>query len=161
MAEQRVQFTIGSVFQGEGFKQAQQAVSEVNNAVKKSTAMIGNLASNIGILDAKYAKAASAVTGLTSALMTGNPVMAAFGVAMTGVSLIISTFNERLAEQKKLQDELTESLKRTHDQLVKTWSNEQAAQMAKFNASLKEMGDSYDRITKEANELIAATNKLA
>lgn len=123
--------------------------------------MIGNLASNVGILDAKYAKAASAVTGLTSALTTGNPVMAAFGVAMTGVSLIISTFNEKLAEQKKRQDELTESLKRMHDQMVKTWSNEQNAEMAKFNANLKDIGDSYDRITKEANQLISAVNKLA
>ena len=113
--------------------------------------MIGNLASNVGILDAKYAKAASAVTGLTSALTTGNPVMAAFGVAMTGVSLIISTFNEKLAEQKKRQDELTESLKRMHDQMVKTWSNEQASEMAKFNDNLKSIGDSYDRITNEAN----------
>jgi len=87
----------------------------VNKAVKSSAAMIGNLASNIGILDAKYAKAASAVTGLTSALMSGSPAMAAFGVAMTGVSLIVSHFNEKLAEQKKQQDELTESLKRIHD----------------------------------------------
>lgn len=161
MAEQRVQFTIGSIFKGEGFKQAQAAVKDVNQAVKTSASVIGNLASNVGILDSKYAKAAGAVTGLTSALTTGNPVMAAFGVAMTGVSLVISTFNDRLAEQKKLHDELTESLKRTHDQLVKTWSKEQASEMAKFNDSLKEVGDSYDRITKEANQLMSAVNKLA
>ena len=161
MAEQRVQFTIGSIFQGEGFKQAQTAVKDINQAVRTSASVIGNLASNVGILDAKYAKAASAVTGLTSALTTGNPVMAAFGVAMTGVSLIISTFNEKLAEQKKRQDELTESLKRMHDQMVKTWSNEQASEMAKFNDNLKSIGDSYDRITNEANQLISAVNKLA
>lgn len=161
MAEQRVQFTIGSIFKGEGFKQAQAAVKDVNQAVRTSASVIGNLASNVGILDSKYAKAAGAVTGLTSALTTGNPIMAAFGIAMTGVSLIISTFNEKLAEQKKRQDELTESLKRMHDQMVKTWSNEQASEMAKFNENLKSIADSYDSITKEANQLIAATNKLA
>jgi len=33
--------------------------------------------------------------------------------------------------------------------------------MEKFNANLKDIADSYDIITRQANELIAATNKLA
>lgn len=36
MAEQRVQFTIGSIFKGEGFKQARQAIVDTNNGVKKA-----------------------------------------------------------------------------------------------------------------------------
>ena len=129
--------------------------------MKTSAAMIGSLASSVGILDAKYAKATSAVTGLTSALMSGNPVMAAFGVALTGASLVVAKFNEQLEEQKKLHDQLIESINRTRDKIVQTWSNEQTAEMEKFNEQLKEIGDSYDKITKDANDFAAAANKLA
>jgi len=62
--EQKVQFTIGSIFKGEGFKQAQSTIKEMDGAMKKSIGTISMLASNVGMMDAKYAKATNAITGM-------------------------------------------------------------------------------------------------
>lgn len=48
MAEQKIQFTIGSVFKGEGFERAKQTVNTLNNKVKQSVGVSNQLVGAFG-----------------------------------------------------------------------------------------------------------------
>lgn len=160
MADQTIMFKIGSLFKGEGFQKAQAAVKGVNDAVKKSTGVVSLLASNLGMLDAKYARATNAVTGMITALTNFNPMIAAVQVGMTTVSAVIGKLNDKLERQKKYLDDLSKYYASVHAIIVKTYSDEQAKQMEKHLKIVENIGKEFDTITRAAKEFTAAINKL-
>ena len=155
--EQHVKFTIGSIFKGEGFKQAQQAVSDVNTNVKKSAALCSQLASTVGMVDASYA---NAITGMLAALTSGNPVLIATQVAVTGVTMVLDTLKKSYDDTAKEAEEAYQRVKAMRDQMVKAFNKEQQSDIELFIGHLKSIESNFDAITKSAREFTAAMNKL-
>lgn len=160
MADNTITFSIGSIFKGEGFQKARAAVLETNKAVRQSTQVVSLLASNLGMLDAKYAKATNAITGMLTALSTGNPILAAVQVSMVALSLAMEKMKEKADALKKAAEEQAQYVAKMRDALVAAYNDEQAKRMEKHLAIIESIGKEFDEITRAANEFTAAMNKL-
>lgn len=160
MADNTIKFNIGSVFSGEGFKKARAAVADMNQATKQSTQVVSMLASNLGMLDAKYAKATNAITGMLTVLSSGNPVLMAAQAGMVALSLVMEKMKEKADKLKEAADLQAQYVARMRDALVAAYNDEQAKRMEKHLAIIESIGKEFDAITRAANEFTAAMNKL-
>ena len=160
MADNTITFSIGSIFKGEGFQKARAAVLETNKAVRQSMQVVSLLSSNLGMLDAKYAKATNAITGMLTALSTGNPILAAVQVSMVALAAIMEKMREKAAKLKEAADLQAQHVAKMRDALVAAYNDEQAKRMEKHLAIIESIGKEFDEITRAANEFTAAMNKL-
>ena len=160
MADNTIKFNIGSVFSGEGFKKARAAVADMNQATKQSTQVVSMLASNLGMLDAKYAKATNAITGMLTVLSSGNPVLMAAQIGMVALTGIMEKMREKADKLKEAADLQAQYVARMRDALVAAYNDEQAKRMEKHLAIIESIGKEFDEITRSANEFTAAVNKL-
>ena len=160
MADNTITFSIGSIFKGEGFQKARAAVLETNKAVRQSTQVVSLLASNLGMLDAKYAKATNAITGMLTALSTGNPILAAVQVSMVALAAIMEKLKSKADKLKEAVELQAQYVARMRDALVAAYNDEQAKRMEKHLSIIASIGKEFDEITRAANEFTAAMNKL-
>lgn len=153
MADNRIQFSIGAVFNGEGFKKAQQAVSSMNRDIISSTRIVNDMANSFGIADKHMAGALKAVTGLMNGFLTLNPAMLAISAVSSVVSFAINETNKRMKEQ---EDRL-EALRKKAVDVRKDFS---ADFIKNINGELAIVSRNFEAITKSANAFTAAMNAL-
>lgn len=110
MADNRIRFSLESVFNGEGFAKASKAVKETSGAVKNAVDGAGKLSSELGAIGGTAGKVADGlgkVFGVFSA--SGGPL----GIAIAGVTLFVSWLQKmktEAEEQKRKQAELVAQL---------------------------------------------------
>lgn len=148
MADNSIMFKIGSVFQGEGFKKAQQAVGAMNGKVKQATGAAGQLAHALGGLDSSASKAVGAVSGLVQSFLTMGVAGAAIQGVMLGVNFLISKMNEENKKTKESIDKVTKALDDMGKQSPKY--------LEELNDELKSIEGNFDAITAKANAFGAA-----
>lgn len=153
MAEQHLQFSIGSTFSGEGFKQAQQTVGELNGAVTKGAGYVGQLSSAMGGLDGTVGKAARALSGMLAALTSGNPILLGVTAAVSALTWAYSKLKEQQEEAKKEAEEFIRTQSAFNEQLNTKFVTEATSRMAS-------LAKEFERITKHANDLTAAMSSL-
>lgn len=153
MAEQKIQFNIGAVFSGEGFKQAQKSVSSMNNDVKKGIGAMNQIAGALGGMDASAAKAMGAMTGLLNSLVSLNATAIITQGAMFVLSQWIEKVNKEVEETKKRADEFKAAVD-------KAFKDTLAESMSGLQGELKHIIDDFERITKQATAMNAALSGL-
>lgn len=153
MAEERLKFTIGSAFSGEGFKAAQQSVQSMNGSIKKGAATAAQMSAALGGLDASASKAMGAMTGMIGALVSMNATVIITQAAMLALNAYISKMNEEMEELTKR----TEKLKAATDKAFSAALTESVANTRKEVASIS---SDFERITKQANAFTAALEGL-
>ena len=161
MADHSIKFNIGSTFSGEGFQKARAAIQDVNLNVRKGATAISLLASNLGMLDAKYAKATSAVTGLITAMTAGTPVLMALQVGITTITAVVGVFQKKLAKMNEEVERQKEIMKGLQESYAKAFSDKLDKQMSTVLANVANISKELKLVTDQANEFTAAMNKLS
>ena len=160
MAEQRVTFSIGSVFNGKGFDAARKSVGEMGKSVKQAASASQQLAGAVSGMNNAASKAAGAMSGVFSVLASGSVVT----MAVAGAVMVL---NKRMGELQQAQADAASAsaalqaslakLKATKERLFDEALNKQVQD---FTNRMKTLADQFERVTKNANELKAAASKL-
>ena len=98
MADNHIQFRIGSTFQGDGFKKAALAIQQNQRETRSATRGLGELTSTVEGISPAAAKAVSAVKGIGSAFVAGGIVGGAIQLALQGVGLVLEKVVEKTKE---------------------------------------------------------------
>lgn len=149
MASQKLQFDIGSTFSGEGFKQAQVSVGNLNKGVRAAATTASQMSSVLGGLDNSAVKAMGALTGMMQSLMTLNATAIITQSAMIAITAYINKCNAEVEELTRR----TADLKARVDQ---TFNRALAASVAEVHAEIKNISGDFDRVTSQASAFQAA-----
>jgi hypothetical protein len=150
---QQLRFEIGSSFSGEGFKQAQKSVGDMNNSVKSAVANTSNLAAAFGGLDTSFGKAMRAATGMLDALVSLNAAAILTQGAMLAISAYVDKCNKEMERLKTSADNLKASVD-------KAFSRSMAESVADVNAQIKNISGGFERVTAQASAFAAAMSGL-
>lgn len=149
MASQKLQFDIGSAFSGEGFKQAQVSVGNLNKGVRAATTTASQMSAALGGLDSSAAKAMGALTGMMQSLMTLNATAIVTQGAMLAITAYINKCNEEVEELTRRTADLKASVDRTFNRAL-------AASVAEVHGEIKNISGDFDRVTSQAAAFQAA-----
>lgn len=151
MADNKISFSIGAVFSGEGFKKAQSAVKEMSSETKKGISAARDIASAMGGMDSSASKAMGAMSGLMSAMMTMNATTILTQGAMLAFNFVIKEMQDEMEKLTKKSDALKASVQKSFDRSMQK-------QMTELSDELKAIDGNFDQITKRANAFTAALN---
>lgn len=154
MADNRIQFSIGSIFSGEGFKKAQMAVQKMDGTMKKSISNVAGMAGSLEGLDANALKATFAMTGMISSLASLNATSILSQAEMTALSFVLGDLNKQLEEANK---QLAEAKKNAQ----KNWANYLTREIRNTEKEVKNLMGDFDAITKRANAFTNAIEGVA
>ena len=155
-----VNFSIGSTFSGEGFKQLQQAMQSTSRNVKQAAQVTTQMVSTLGMMDQAFSQTANAIGGMMSAISSGNPYLITMQTTMTGITLYQKRMQEEADKLKERMDELAESVKVAHDRLVQSVNAETIDNYARLIQECKSLTAEFDRMTKQSEDFVASVNKL-
>lgn len=147
MADNHIQFRIGSTFQGEGFKKAALAIQENQREIRSATRGLGELTSTVEGISPAAAKAVSAVKGIGSAFVAGGIVGGAIQLALQGVGLVLEKVVEKTKEAAEASKTYAGILK---DQLLAALGNSEAS----FSRLHRQIGD----LNKELEQTLKGLN---
>lgn len=149
MASQKLQFDIGSTFSGEGFKQAQVSVGNLNKGVRAAATTASQMSSALGGLDTSAAKAMGALTGMMQSLMTLNATAIITQSAMIAITAFINKCNDEVEELTRRTADLKASVDQAFNRTL-------AASVAEVHAEIKNISGDFDRVTSQAAAFQAA-----
>jgi len=98
MADNHIQFRIGSTFSGEGFTKANNAVKSVSGTVRKATGDLKGITDALGSAGGAFGKTANMVGKFAGAIAHGGIL----GVAMAGATVAIEKLVGWYSEWKKV-----------------------------------------------------------
>ena len=75
MAEQKIRFSIGTDYNGEGMLRAKNGIIQLNRSTNMAAEAVSKFATSFGGIDAKCATAARAITSVMNAFVSLNPIM--------------------------------------------------------------------------------------
>lgn len=153
MAEHSILFKIGSIFKGEGYQKAMKSTKDLNTNVKQSAEMASQLAGAMGGLDTSAARAAGAMTGMLSSLMTLNATAIITQATTIGLTLYFDKMKESVAG-------LTERMNAMKAQVEKAFQSTLSDRINSIKTEVAALAGDFERITKEANAFTAAINGL-
>ena len=153
MAEHSILFKIGSIFKGEGYQKAAKSTKDLNTNIKQSAEMASQLAGAMGGLDTSAARAAGAITGMLSSLMTLNATTILTQATTIGLALYFDKMKESVAG-------LTERMNAMKAQVEKAFQSTLSDRINSIKSEVAALAGDFERITKEANAFTAAMNGL-
>ena len=98
MAEQKLTFSIGAVFNGKGFDAAKKSVGEMSKSVKQAASASQQLAGAVSGMNTSASKAAGAMAGLFSVLASGS-------ITTMAVAAAVMLLNKKMGELQEAQQE--------------------------------------------------------
>ena len=155
-----INFSIGSTFSGEGFKQLQSAMSNSAKNIKQTAQVTSQMVSTLGMMDQSFSQAANAIGGMMSAIATGNPYLIAIQAAMTGIITIQKYMQSESDKLKERMDELAESVRKAHEKLVESVNNETIDNYQRLITECENLTSEFDRMTKQAEDFVDIVNKI-
>ena len=158
MAEQKIQFSIGSLFKGEGFQKAKQAVGDLNKNTSKAVGAFNGLMSSFGGTSSKAAIASKAITGMVEAFTSLNPAVLLVTASTAALTWGIEQCKKQEEEAQKRTEELRKQLAKLKEEMK--WEGIDRNFVSKIEDELKKLNTQFDRTTKMANSLKSAMNKL-
>lgn len=155
-----INFSIGSTFSGEGFKQLQTAMGNTSKNVKQAAEVTNQMVSTLGMMNSKFSQAANAISGMMSAIATGNPLLIAMQAVMTGIALYQDHMQKKANALKERMDALAESVRKAHQKLVESVNAETIDRYEKLIQECKTLSSEFDKMTKQSQNFIDSMNKL-
>jgi DNA repair exonuclease SbcCD ATPase subunit len=153
MADHSIFFKIGSVFKGEGFQKAAKTTKDLNASVKQSAEVAGQLGGVLGGLDTSSARAAGAMTGMISAVMSLNAVAIVSQAATVGMTLLFDKMKESV-------EGLTERMNAMKAKVQEAFASGLAERVNAVKGEVASLAGDFERVTKQANDFAAALNGL-
>ena len=153
MAEQHLKFQIGSAFNGEGFKQAREAVGNVNPGAARAAEAAEKLSSAMGGLDTSATKAFGALSSMLTSIMSLNVTAIVTQGALIAINFAMEAMQKEAKAAEEKANALRESVERAFDKAMKENVSELAAE-------IKTISGDFERVTKHAEAFTAALNGL-
>ncbi len=149
MASNKIQITLASVFQGEGFNKANTAVKGLSKNVKDATEGFGKLSGELGGINGTVGKVADGIGKLFGAL-SGGPI----GLAIAGVTLLVSIFSS-------WKESTDEAARKQHEMMAKMEEGYRRRLCEAIEAARKKQSDFFGEIVTKGNEARAVLERLA
>lgn len=147
MAAEKIEFALGSKFEGEGFKAATQAIKDNKNEINAARQGLGALTSAFKDVSPEAAAAVGAVQKFGRAFVTGGIVGGAISLALQGLAKAVSFVSEKMHEA-------AEASKRYADIL----RNEVLAAMGDSSAQFQKLSDDIGKANREIKDSLALLN---
>jgi len=106
--DKKITFTLSSLFKGEGFDKAGQAVKGMSKSVKDTTQAVGQLAGEMGGLTGTAGKVADGIGKMMGAL-TGGPLTMAIA-SITAIVGLLSKWKDSIEETRKKNRQMIEEM---------------------------------------------------
>ena len=103
--------TIKSLFKGEGFTKADQAIKQTSKSAKNATETISKVTNALGGLNNEAGKVAGKLGGLFSSFAQGGVI----GLAIAGVTTAFNFLSDKIEESKKKAEEAAKSIKKSFE----------------------------------------------
>lgn len=104
--------TIKSLFKGEGFTKADQAIKSTSKSAKTATESIQKVTSALGTMDNKAGRVAGTIGSLFATFAQGG----AIGLAIAGVTTAFSFVIDKIEETKKKAEKAAEDVKKAFEE---------------------------------------------
>ncbi len=153
MADQRINFRIGSIFSGEGFAAAQKTVGGMNHTVKAGKQAFNALASAMGEMGGLAGKAANALSGLMGAFATGGVAGLAFAGGVTVINHLMEENRKKAEAARKAAEELRK-------QMDEVFSEAIHERVKGVTDDIKGISDEFKNAAAQANAITAALNNV-
>lgn len=160
MAEQKIQFTIGSIFKGEGFNKAKNSVDNLNKKVKQSIGVSNQLAGAFGGMNNSAGKAANAMSGLISAFLQGGVAMAGVQAVMLGINALMDIYQKKQEEVKKATDDYNAACKKLKETQDRIWNEDLNNRINSTIEKIKTIAQEFETVTKNANDFKGVIDKM-
>lgn len=147
MADNHIQFRIGSTFEGEGFKKAQAALAENRKEIASSVRGLGELTNALGGISPATETAVSSVRSLGAAFLSGGIVGGTIQLAIQGISFAV----EKGVELFKSFEERTR-------RLAETMRDDFLAAIGSSEARFKSLSAEMAKANQQARDLAAVLN---
>ena len=159
MADEKIKFTIGSVFTDEGFKKATTAIKDTGTKAQQAANTVKDLGSVLGATDGTVGKLAKGVQGLGGVLqsMSGGPI-AVLAASVTAITAAIVSWKKAADEAAAAHKKLMAAMR---DGQESRMADELAALEAREQESLDAAAKSAAQAVKHIGELSAAYRGLA
>lgn len=149
MADNSIMFKIGSIFNGEGFKKAQNAVKQTNGEIKKGIGVANQLGGAFGSLSTSASKSMGAIQGLLSAVTTLNPALIIGTATIAAVNYAVDKLKSRV-------DELNERAKKAGEAIKAAFDKNLTSSVKEINDEIAAIGAGFDNVAKRALAMTAA-----
>lgn len=143
MADNHVNISIGSSFNGEGFNKLANAAAGVTKTTGQIMNGVGQIGNAIGGLDNTLGKVTGAIGNMLGALAVGGPV----GLAIAGVTALVGWIGKIKKEAEEAKNKLDEMAK--------------AAQQARFEKEFKAAEDAVKNANKALDDHQKALDEAA
>ena len=153
MAEQHLKFQIGSAFNGEGFKQAREAVGSVNTGAARAAEAAEKLGSAMGGLDTSATKAFGALSSMLTTIMSLN----ATAILTQGALIAINFAMEAMQKEAEAAAEKANALREAVD---KAFARAMKQNAEDLSLEISAIAGDFERVTKHAEAFTAALNGL-
>lgn len=147
MANNTVEFRIGSKYDGEGFKQANDAIKKNRQEITSSTKGLGELANAFKQISPEAATAISGVQKFGQAFVTGGIVGGLISAAFMGINEAVSFGIKKFNEAKEAAEKYAQILK---DKVI--------AAMGESEAKFKTMKTAIEEANAEIKDALALLN---
>lgn len=155
-----VNFTIGTVFNGEGFKKCQKGIMTLNNHVKSAAGLTAQMAGAMAGMNSRAAQAAQSISGLLAAFASGNPIMVGVQVGMIGIAKVVQDLENAEKSAKEEADKLNEALKRLNETQNKVASAKLNEYVSAIKNEATRLSKEFESIVKHANNFTSVLNKV-
>lgn len=159
MAEQKIQFSIGSDFKGEGFVRAKAAVSQLSKQTKDVGQAFSNVSGIFGGMSNVLGGVVSKVGGLLGVIGKLSPQM----IAITAAGKALEFCFEKVAEKTKESEERLEALRKKMAEVKAQMSDSgfKAEWLKKLQSELQKTSKDFEAATKTANTFRVLSEKLS
>lgn len=147
MAAEKIEFALGSKFEGEGFKAATQAIKDNRQEINAARQGIGALTSAFKEVSPEAAAAVGAVQKFGQAFVTGGIVGGVISLALQGLAKAVSFVSEKMHEAAEASKKYADILR-----------NEVLAAMGDSSAQFQKLSEDIGKANREIKDSLALLN---
>lgn len=147
MAAEKIEFSLGSKFEGEGFKQATQAIKDNRQEINGARQGLGALTSAFKEVSPEAATAVGAVQKFGQAFVTGGIIGGAISLALQGLAFAVTKVTEKMQEAAEASKKYADILR-----------NDVLAAMGESSAQFQKLSTDIDKANREIKDSLALLN---
>lgn len=147
MADNTIQFRIGSTFSGEGFNKANKAIQDNRKELQSSVRGLGELSNAMSSISPATAEAMGAVKQFTAAFVSGGIVGGVISLAMQGIGEAVKFCAEKFKEAEERTAAYADILR-----------NKLLAALGDSTAAFNEVHRQLTQSKREADDLLKVLN---
>lgn len=140
---------IGTKYKGDGFKKVDQQLKNTAKTVNTASRAIGSISSELGQMEGKVGKAASAFSGLISTIATGGgPIALAIAGVTAAIGFVIKSFKDAKEAARAAAQTMRESFANNIDAISRRMSG-----LMSIFAEFRKQSEDNMRHTNDSNDL--------